>query len=73
MNPYEANLTNTAARLGAWVRGMTRRYRQALLAVAAAGAVMAIGVSATRAPAQPPLVPGHSPQVLPTIEANAAR
>ena len=52
MNPYEANLHNTAARLGAWLRGMTRRYRQPLIALAAAGAVMAIGVSAARAPAQ---------------------
>lgn len=58
MNPYEANLSNTAARLGAWVRGMVRRYRQPLLAIAAAGAVMAIGVSATRAPAQSPQVLG---------------
>jgi hypothetical protein len=55
MNPYEANLSNTVARLGAWVRGIVRLYRQPLLALAAAGAVMAIGVGATRAPAQPPL------------------
>lgn len=54
MNPYDPNLMNTAARLGAWVRGMGRLYRQPLLALAAAGTVMAIGVSATRAPAQAP-------------------
>lgn len=52
MNPYDANLHNTAARVGAWVRGMVRLYRQPLLAIAAAGAVMALGVSAARAPAQ---------------------
>lgn len=54
MNPYEANLSNTAARVHAWVRGMLRRYRQPLLALAAASAVTVVAVSATRAPAQLP-------------------
>ena len=51
MNPYEANFSNTAARLAAWGRGMLRRYRRPLLAIAAASATMAIGVSAANAPA----------------------
>ena len=54
MNPYDATFSNVTARLGAWMRGMVRLYRQPLIALAAAGAVMAVGVSATRAPAQPP-------------------
>lgn len=66
MNPYEENLSNTTARLAAWVRGMARRYRQPLLALVAAGAVMAIGVGATRAPAQPP-------HALATVKAIIAR
>lgn len=51
MNPYEANFTNTVSRLGAWCRGMLRRYRRPLLAIGAATATMAIGVSAAHAPA----------------------
>ena len=50
MNPYEANFSNTVARLGAWGRGMLRLYRRQLLAIAAATATMAIGVSAAQAP-----------------------
>ena len=50
MNPYEANLTNTLARLGAWNRGMLRRYRRPLWMLAAATATMAIGVNAAHAP-----------------------
>ena len=72
MNPYEANLSNTTARIAAWVRGMTRRYRQSLLALAAAGAVMAIGMSATRAPAQPPQ-PRELPQVVSIAGLTTAR
>jgi hypothetical protein len=56
MNPYEANLSNTVARLAAWVRGMLRRYRRPLWAIFAATATMAIGVSAAKAPASPPVV-----------------
>ncbi len=52
MNPYEANFGNTIARLGAWGRGMLRRYRRPLFAIVAATATMAIGVSAARAPFQ---------------------
>jgi hypothetical protein len=55
MNPYEANFSNTVARLGAWGRGMLRRYRRPIWAVLAATATMAIGVSAAKAPAPPPL------------------
>ena len=54
MNPYEANFTNTARRLRAWVRCMLRRHRRPLLAIAAATATMAIGVSAGQAPAKAP-------------------
>jgi hypothetical protein len=50
MDPYEANLRNTFVRVGAWLRGMVRRYRRPLLVVAAAGVSMAIGVSASDAP-----------------------
>lgn len=57
MNPYEANFSNTVARLGAWGRGMLRRYRQPIWAILAATATMAIGVSAARAPAPPPPTP----------------
>ncbi len=71
MNPYEANLSNTASRLRAWVFGMVRLYRQPLLALAAAGAVMAVGVSATRAPAQSPQQPPQ-PVVQPILSPVAA-
>lgn len=57
MNPYEANFSNTVARLGAWGRGMLRRYRRPIWAVLAATATMAIGVSAAQAPAPPPPAP----------------
>jgi hypothetical protein len=50
MNPYDANFSNTVARLGAWNRGMLRRYRRPLWAIAAATATMAIGVSAAHPP-----------------------
>jgi hypothetical protein len=53
MNPYEANFSNTLARIGAWNRGMLRRYRRPLWVVAAAMATMAIGVSAANAPPTP--------------------
>jgi hypothetical protein len=56
MDPYEANFSNTAARIGAWLRGMLRRYRRPLLAVAAAGVTMAIGVAASDAPAPAPIM-----------------
>jgi uncharacterized protein (DUF2062 family) len=56
MNPYEANFSNTAARLGAWGRGMVRRYRRPLWVLAAAAATMAIGVSAAHAPATPVII-----------------
>jgi hypothetical protein len=54
MNPYEANFSNTVARLGAWGRGMLRRYRRPLWAIVAATATMAIGVSAAHPPSSPP-------------------
>jgi len=50
MNPYEANFSNTIARIGAWNRGMLRRYRRPLWVMAAATAMMAIGVGAANAP-----------------------
>jgi len=50
MNPYEANISNTVARLGAWGRGMLRRYRRPLWAIFAATATIAIGVNAAQAP-----------------------
>ncbi len=53
MNPYEANMRNVSARLGAWVRGMLRIYRKPLLVIIAATATMAVGVSATDAPKAP--------------------
>jgi hypothetical protein len=43
-------LRNALTRVGAWLRGMVRRYRRPLLVVAAAGVSMAIGVSASDAP-----------------------
>ena len=53
MNPYEANFSNTVARLSAWGRCMLRRYRRPLLVIAAATATMAIGVNAGDAPSAP--------------------
>jgi hypothetical protein len=50
MNPYEANLANGAARIGAWVRGMLRRYRRPLLIAIAATATIGVGVSASQVP-----------------------
>jgi hypothetical protein len=50
VNPYEANFSNTIARLGAWNRGMLRRYRRPLWLLVAAAATMAISVSAAHAP-----------------------
>ena len=54
MNPYEATLPNVMARVRAWVRGLLRLYRKPLLLIGAATATLAIGVSATQAPAMPP-------------------
>lgn len=51
MNPYEATLPNVMARVGAWVRGLLRRYRKLLLVIGAATATLAIGLNATQAPA----------------------
>jgi hypothetical protein len=59
MNPYDANFSNTVARLGAWNRGMLRRYRRPLWAIIAATATMAIGVSAAHAPPPPMVVAAH--------------
>jgi hypothetical protein len=56
MNPYEANISNTVARLGAWGRGMLRRYRRPLWAIFAATATIAIGVSAAQAPVAPKVI-----------------
>ena len=50
MNPYEAYLANGAARVGAWVRGVLRRYRRPLLIVIAATATIGVGVSAGQGP-----------------------
>jgi len=50
MNPYEANISNIVSRLGAWCRGMLRRYRRPLWAIFAATATIAIGVNAAQAP-----------------------
>jgi hypothetical protein len=50
MNPYEANLLNTSARIGAWLRGVLRMYRKPILLIASAGVVLAAGVAAGEAP-----------------------
>lgn len=50
MNPYEATLGNVTARVGAWVRGIVRRYRRPLLLAIAAAATVAVGVSASQTP-----------------------
>ena len=52
-NHYEANLSNTASRMGAWVRGILRRYRRPIVMVGAAAATLVVGVSAGMAPARP--------------------
>jgi hypothetical protein len=46
MNPYEANLRNVSARLGAWTRGMLRLYRKPLIVLLVASVTTAVGVSA---------------------------
>ena len=51
MNHYEATLPNIVARIGAWVRGLLRRYRKPLLVIGAASATVAISMGATQAPA----------------------
>lgn len=48
MNPYEANLRNVSARLGAWARGMVRLYRKPLIVLLLAGLSTAVGVSAAQ-------------------------
>ena len=50
MNPYEATVSNTLARMGAWLRGMARRYRRQLFVIAAATTTVAVSVSAGQAP-----------------------
>ena len=54
MNPYEANFSNTVSRLGAWGKGILRRYRRPLWAVVIA--TMAIGIIAAQAPSSSPVV-----------------
>lgn len=56
MNPYEANFSNTMARVGAWNRGMLRRYRRPLWALAAATVTMAVSISAAQAPPAPVVI-----------------
>lgn len=56
MNPYEMTLANTLSRIGAWLRGVSRRYRQPLLIMFAATGMLAVGVSAGTAPGEPPQV-----------------
>ena len=56
MNPYEMTFANTVSRLGAWLRGLLRRYRRPLLIVLAATGTLAVGVSAGQAPDAPPQV-----------------
>ncbi len=56
MNTYEANFTNTMARIGAWNRGMLRRYRRPVWAIVAASAAMAVSISAAQAPANPVVI-----------------
>jgi len=46
MNPYEANLRNVSARMGAWARGMLRLYRKPLIVLLLASVTTAVGVSA---------------------------
>ncbi|WP_426165527.1 hypothetical protein [Sandarakinorhabdus sp. DWP1-3-1] len=53
MNPYEVTLPNVLARVGAWCRGLVRRYRKPLLVIGATGATVAISVGAAQAPAMP--------------------
>lgn len=56
MNPYEANFSNIVARLMAWIRGLTRRYRKSLFVTLAAAGTLVLGVSAGLAPAKTPAV-----------------
>ena len=54
MNPYDPNMANLLIRLKAWVRGLFRRYRRPLLAVAVVAAALGIGVSTDQtAPPEP--------------------
>lgn len=48
MNPYEANVRNVSARLGAWARGMLRLYRKPLMLLLLASVTTAVGVSAAQ-------------------------
>ncbi len=48
MNPYEANVRNVSWRMIAWGRGMTKRYRKALLVLLLASVTTAVGVSASQ-------------------------
>lgn len=53
MNPYEATLPRVLARIGAWLRGLAKRYRRPLLVAVAATATLAVGVAGGAA-GQPP-------------------
>ncbi len=48
MNPYDANVRNVSARLGAWARGMVRLYRKPLIVLLLASITTAVGVSAAQ-------------------------
>lgn len=48
MNPYEANLRNVSARLGAWARGMVRLYRKPLIVLLLGGLTTAAGLGASQ-------------------------
>jgi hypothetical protein len=54
MNPYEATMSNTVARMGAWLRGMARLYRRQLFVIAAATTTVVVSVSAGQAPPRHP-------------------
>ncbi len=52
-NPYAPTLGNTAQRVHVWVRGLLRMHRRRLFVLLGAGAVFAVGVSASEAPVKP--------------------
>lgn len=53
MDPYQPTMANVLARVGAWHRGLLRRYRRPIFVIGAAAATLAVGVAAGQAPAPP--------------------
>jgi hypothetical protein len=56
MNPYDMTVANTLSRMAAWVRGVSKIYRKPLFVMAAATAVLVVGVSAGPASAPRPYI-----------------